>query len=223
MMKKIILLFLIISSFFLVTDVTYASDTNFEFTSYHIDIITKDNIKDFTALEIKEPNYTNTFPITVEKTVNFKILGTDLAMSYNNLEKEYTFVTKLRYLQDDINIGTENGSSLSSYNLMSEDEYPDRNDLLKTTSIDSFEEYIGIIKYNTTTLNQSLIVCNLNADASYIPLYPGEYGKIKYENIRKISSDYYNFELLGRSRNIDQEIGMINPDADPYFDIDDTG
>lgn len=199
----------------------YVDDSNDSETSYHIDIITKDNIKDFTALEIKEPNYTNTFPITVEKTVNFKILGTDLAMSYNNLEKEYTFVTKLRYLQDDINIGTENGSSLSSYNLMSEDEYPDRNDLLKTTSIDSFEEYIGIIKYNTTTLNQSLIVCNLNADASYIPLYPGEYGKIKYENIRKISSDYYNFELLGRSRNIDQEIGMINPDADPYFDIDD--
>lgn len=199
----------------------YVDDSQDSETSYHIDIITKDNIKDFTALEIKEPNYTNTFPITVEKTVNFKILGTDLAMSYNNLEKEYTFVTKLRYLQDDINIGTENGSNLSSYNLMSEDEYPDRNDLLKTTSIDSFEEYIGIIKYNTTTLNQSLIVCNLNADASYIPLYPGEYGKIKYENIRKISSDYYNFELLGRSRNIDQEIGMINPDADPYFDIDD--
>ena len=64
-------------------------------------------------------------------------------------------------------------------------------------------------------------ICNLNADASYIPLYPGENGKVNTLSTEdEISSEYYNFELLGRSKDIDTEIGMININADPYFNID---
>ena len=104
---------------------------------------------------------------------------------------------------------------------MSQDEYPDESEPLKTTSLDSFAQYIGIFKYNTKDSRQSLKICNLNADASYIPLYPGENGKINTLSTEdEISSEYYNFELLGRSKNIDTEIGMININADPYFNID---
>lgn len=203
----------------------YSLDKNTEYNLYSLDILTKDNIKDFTSEEITGNNtqskYTKKFSLHVDSNTNFRLIDTDLVMSFDNSSKEYTFATKLRYLLDDIDIGTKNGSRLSSYHLMSQDEYPDETEQLKTTSLDSFVQYIGIFKYNAKDSRQSLKICNLNADASYIPLYPGENGKINTLLTEdEISSEYYNFELLGRSKDIDREIGMINVNADPYFNID---
>ena len=203
----------------------YTLVKNTEYDLYSLDILTKDNIKDFTREEITgsetRRKYTKTFSLQVDDNTNFRLIDTDLVMSFDNSNKEYTFATKLRYLLDDMDIGTKNGSSLSSYHSMSQDEYPDESEPLKTTSLDSFVQYIGIFKYNTKDSRQSLKICNLNADASYIPLYPGENGKINTLSTEdEISSEYYNFELLGRSKNIDTEIGMININADPYFNID---
>ena len=120
----------------------YSLDKNTEYNLYSLDILTKDNIKDFTSEEITGNNtqskYTKKFSLHVDSNTNFRLIDTDLVMSFDNSSKEYTFATKLRYLLDDIDIGTKNGSRLSSYHLMSQDEYPDETEQLKTTSLDSF-------------------------------------------------------------------------------------
>ena len=120
----------------------YSLDKNTEYNLYSLDILTKDNIKDFTREEITggktQSKYTKTFSLQVDGNTNFRLIDTDLVMSFDNSRKEYTFATRLKYLFDDIDIGTKNGSSLSSYHSMSQDEYPDESEPLKTTSLDSF-------------------------------------------------------------------------------------
>lgn len=65
--------------------------------------------------------------------------------------------------------------------------------------------------------NSESTVNNMNADMSYMPVYPGI----------EASADVYDMqgdktlriELLGRSKNIDDNIRNVNVDVDPYFDF----
>jgi len=52
-------------------------------------------------------------------------------------------------------------------------------------------------------------------------MYPGNDNTAEL-NVKPISSNsYFPLELLGKSRNIDDMIASVNPNADPYFTIDD--
>lgn len=56
---------------------------------------------------------------------------------------------------------------------------------------------------------------NTNADMSYSPLYPGKEHQSDISNDKK---DIYALELLGESKNIDHDIGLVNTRVNPYFD-----
>ena len=61
---------------------------------------------------------------------------------------------------------------------------------------------------------------NVNADMSYLPTYPGLAGiKQLYKN--KDWYDGYSVELLGTAKDLQEQISFINPNPDPYFDMDD--
>lgn len=63
---------------------------------------------------------------------------------------------------------------------------------------------------------------NMNADMSLIPSYPGECGKLNIYKINSLKSNIKHgipIELLGNSRNINQQIAMVNDDVDPYADF----
>ena len=101
-------------------------------------------------------------------------------------------------------------------------------------SHDVFTTDIAVLKCNV--LDRSLVkakaagdigddiqsVHNMNADMSYLPLYPGLSGEISAYST-SVSSDIENdclrFQLLGNSKNIDSQIAQVNPDVDPYFDM----
>lgn len=58
---------------------------------------------------------------------------------------------------------------------------------------------------------------NINADMSYTPLYPG---KEHASDISNNKNDFYSLELLGESKNIDQNIGLVNTNVNPHFDYE---
>lgn len=61
---------------------------------------------------------------------------------------------------------------------------------------------------------------NTNADMSYFPVYPGFEGR--KELYRKSNYyDYYDVELLGVAKDIQQQISFVNPEPDPYLDAED--
>lgn len=63
----------------------------------------------------------------------------------------------------------------------------------------------------------------MNADMSYLPVYPGLSGESRIFESR-MSSDMYGMipvELLGGSNNIDARIARVNKNVDPYFDLSD--
>lgn len=115
MMKKIILLFLIISSFFLVTDVTYASDTNFEFTSYHIDIDVHDN----NVFEIEE---TISVVFTKKSHGIYRYVPEVLKVQYNGETKKiYAHVLDIKVLNEEYT--TEKSGSHLNIIIGDEDKY----------------------------------------------------------------------------------------------------
>lgn len=59
---------------------------------------------------------------------------------------------------------------------------------------------------------------NLNADMSYVPLYPG---KRHQSDMSRDGNEFHSIELLGESRNIDYDIGLVNTGVNPYFDYND--
>lgn len=57
---------------------------------------------------------------------------------------------------------------------------------------------------------------NLNADMSYIPVYPGLSGEA---SLCAVEDKYVKVELLGKSKDIDDAIAAVNLSVDPYFDF----
>jgi len=62
-------------------------------------------------------------------------------------------------------------------------------------------------------------VFNMNADMSYLPCYPGVSGEISAYAAELSPTQQLPFQLLGDSKNIDENIKIVNEDVDPYFDV----
>jgi len=110
------------------------------------------------------------------------------------------------------------------YNSASEGDPIYDNSKIEMNSFDTMESFVGVMD---TYLEDQLLkpygsvkLYNLNGDPSYIPTYPGQNGKTdmsKSSTYQKKYQDtqYMQFELLGKSKNIDNAINLVVPDADP--------
>lgn len=124
------------------------------------------------------------------------------------------------------NTGIVNNSVLdTNVNVLSNSIGPDYTDNTtdEMNSHDVFDENVNVMRFQVT---QDFVTdiesneFNQNADMSYLPQYPGISGECDIYKTRLSSDEYYNIELLGSSKNIDRQIGMVNTETDPYFDQD---
>lgn len=120
-----------------------------------------------------------------------------------------------------INAYTLSGKVLSAVNsegYTREDPFHD-----EMNSHDVFDSDIYMMKFNVHYSELKPIAdmtFNVNADISYLPVYPGKKNLADFNAKDPISADYYHpVELLGQSRNIDDIIEMVNPTPNPYFDL----
>ena len=90
-------------------------------------------------------------------------------------------------------------------------------------SFDTMKECIGTldvhIEGSRLYADGDVKLYNLNGDPSYIPSYPGSIGKTDSSKSPKYLEKYNDrqylvFELLGRSKNIDEFISRVDPNAD---------
>lgn len=106
-----------------------------------------------------------------------------------------------------------------------------------TDEVNTFDTFVNTA-YVVTCKNKSSgqlklydeKIYNTNADMSYVPIYSvahgvadiygKEHGTTASSTLKIKHDDVYTLELLGESKNIDNEIGMINTDVDPNFDYD---
>ena len=66
---------------------------------------------------------------------------------------------------------------------------------------------------------KEVTVHNLNADISYIPSYPALSNEAKIY-AKWPADEWHNIELLGRSKDIDDAIKLVNPNPNPYLDYE---
>lgn len=64
-------------------------------------------------------------------------------------------------------------------------------------------------------------IFNMNADMSYLPIYPGQECRFDISKSGIQGEKYYPVQLMGQSRNIDNIIKLVNPTPNPYFTMDD--
>lgn len=86
-------------------------------------------------------------------------------------------------------------------------------------SFDLFVQNICTMTTNTKLDKISYTEHNVNADMSFIPIYPSKTTEFQVKDKNKQYS-CYNIELLGKSKDIDGYIDNTNPSPDPNFDID---
>ena len=90
-------------------------------------------------------------------------------------------------------------------------------------SYDSFECDVRMLNLRVTDSQMRPVSSpenfNLNADPSYIPLYPGREGALS--SVSLSVADEYNIELLGPATpGMEEALARVNTDVDPYFDAD---
>lgn len=85
--------------------------------------------------------------------------------------------------------------------------------LIQNVSLFSFKRSTSLLKF------KSAKIYNLNADISYLPIYPALSNEaIIYRNWN--DEEQHSLELLGMSKDIDDIIGLVNPSPDPYLDYE---
>lgn len=97
-----------------------------------------------------------------------------------------------------------------------------------TKTMNSFDIFVqNVCTMVTTSPGNTLkmikyVENNINADMSFIPVYPDRnYSSVIKNDMKEYGC--YNIELLGRERNIDKYISNTNPNPNPYFDSGDIG
>lgn len=149
--------------------------------------------------------------------------GNDLKMSYTGNIMTLAMLATISAFNATTYFGKIDSttSNISSAVYVPDDSYT-VNETDKST-FDSFEQNIVLLDIAKT--NNSLVIdgnpqiYNLNADASYLPLYPNETGKLNvYKSAIFKNQKYQLFQLLGREADIDAKIAATNPNADFNFD-----
>ena len=143
----------------------------------------------------------------------------DVVFSYNAAEDRITFCY-IRNLIDNLHTQKCFNKSIDMQNSTEGAIIGDK----FTKTMNSFDVFVQNVCTMVTTspgnkiTEMSYSESNLNADMSFIPIYPD---KSKRSLIETSMKEYgcYNIELLGKERNIDSYISDTNPNPDPYFDV----
>lgn len=180
-------------------------------SSTYISVKFKTRIKNYENSQfINGNNFSKTCTLFPKSGYNF-YNNSNIIVSFDKINNIYSIAALIQKIDNNALL------SVMTPNYSLSPNYPDAtvNPDNEYNSFDSLP-FIMIFKYNDYLEEvKNDIIINLNADSSYDPLYPGELGAVQ----KNASNQYVNIELLGCSKNIDNEISSINKDVDPYFDI----
>jgi hypothetical protein len=152
-----------------------------------------------------------------------KPLGGDIVCTfYDDIRAALAFRVKTSLVSD-----TKKSSYLVKNNITSASIEPPGGDWGDINSFDVFNEDIIILKFTLNTSgseiasNSDVNILNTHSDMSYLPLHDGISSELSICNSDISANEYFNIELLGRSKNnLDWFINMANPNPDPYFTED---
>lgn len=201
------------------------TDFWFGFVDKNIDnnITTIPDTFSFNAIGYYITNGIQSFNISTEQLNGAKPLGGDIVCTfYDDIRAALTFRVETSLASD-----TKKSSYLVKNNITSASiESPD-GDWGDINSFDVFNEDIIILKFTLNTSgseiasNSDVNILNIHADMSYLPLHDGISSELSICNSDISANEYFNIELLGRSKNnLDFYINMANPNPDPYFTED---
>lgn len=139
------------------------------------------------------------------KTLTFAFLG-DLLLENGDIADKYSSATCAG-----ISLSTETSGAVVQDPAAKE-----------MNSYDVFTDCVVLANAKQTALGLNMQghvkLYNMNADASYLPLYAGPDKAACIEDM-KTDAPYYAFELLGSSKNLDDWISRANPYADIGIDL----
>lgn len=152
------------------------------------------------------------------------------AMSYyvgNDNHQYIDFAFVVEQLSDRVSIKRQTQNI--SVNLSTDSEGYTYDDIIHNdmNSFDVFNQRIEIVNIDMTMLNEDLlsptkiISYQTNADMGYIPSYAGLSVSGPLDIANEIDSCHQAVELLGKSKDIDGLINMVNDQVDPYMTMED--
>ena len=152
------------------------------------------------------------------------------AMSYyvgSDAHQYIDFAFVVEQLSDRVSIKRKNENI--SVNLSVDSEGYAYDDIMhnEMNSFDVFNQRVEIINIDMTMLNEDLqpptkiISYQTNADMGYIPSYAGLSASGPLDIVEEVDQCHQAVELLGKSKDIDGLIDMINDQADPYMTMED--
>lgn len=128
----------------------------------------------------------------------------------------------------------ENGSNADAYkpstcdniSLSSSSNGPTIDDPVakEMNSHDIFTDCVVVANVKPKALSLEMLghlkLYNMNADASYLPLYAGKDQTGYIDKMRIAGQPYYSFELLGNSKNLDEWLRIANPYANTSISLE---
>ena len=182
-------------------------------------------IKVFPVLNgVFSPNnqiYGNLVQNPIDQT-RLSVVGADVCFSFNETNGVLTFAAQTVFKP-----GLSSETDASSVELSANADGPAINDPLNpdmnshdvfNTNVTLFYKQVLAKKLIDVRSGDRELTFNTNADMSYFPVYPGVDGRA--ELWRKPEYSYYNVELLGTARDINDQIQSVNPNPNPYLDYD---
>ena len=150
------------------------------------------------------------------------IVGDCACVGYDNDQNQTILAFTTRTIDSDDKIDTCTTSGMVDFSKNADG--PTIDDPLDhfMTSHDYLQQNVTIAKFKRKTTSfqfKSISIHNLNADISYIPSYPSLSNEAKIYS-KWPDQDWYDIELLGRAKDIDDFIKLVNPNPNPYLDYD---
>ena len=152
----------------------------------------------------------------------------DIAISLRDaLNVSFAFVVDTLITPENGNLDnyTTNTSEGRSIVVSSENDYT-KDDPIHT-EMNSHDIYTSDIILKNFIIQSSQMrevnerLFNMNADMSYLPVYPGQACRFDITRTEISSDKYFPVQLMGQSRNIDGIVKLINPTPNPYFTMED--
>lgn len=146
-----------------------------------------------------------------------------ICVGYDQTQRQTVFAITVQSSKSLDNVTTETAVSCLNFNENTEGAIVGDPIAHEVNSHDVFEQNIVLVNYKRKNSSIDFSSCqdyNINADISYLPVYPGLSGEAKLYN-KYAGSEYYNIELLGMSKDIDGLIKLVNPNPNPYVSYED--
>lgn len=159
------------------------------------------------------------YTITGSDIVKGPTFNADMCFSYNDGQLTFAYLTKRK----SGGMKSATGGTVDAVSVDGGYVYgdPRSNEM---NSFDTFDADVAVVKADIK--NSKLertdydgVWHNMNADMSYVPSYPGISGESVYYASALSGRQYYSVQLLGDSKNIDEQVARVNVDVDPYFDM----